>query len=277
MLVLNVRDDAKPITIDRAPALIRSMGTRAYVAEVLTSLAAQIPIDSAIIFCFEKKRPACIQDMATNCSKANLDRTAQKFAHSFSHLDPNANILELEAPESARILFTRTESRDILDQRYWQTCWQSSGVVDRCSFIGGDPNKWWALNLYRERTSGVFSEGELAFLIGMAPLVGPLTQKHLEFQRNRSPPHSQLDMAVKGLEVLTAREQQVCSGIVRGQTAQGIAIDLGIGMTSVITYRKRAYIKLGISTRYELLKACMDQISYNAAQTDEWLEEVPSR
>ena len=41
--------------------------------------------------------------------------------------------------------------------------------------------------------------------------------------------------------------------ILYGLSAAGIAVDLGIGIESVTTYRKRAYRRLGIATQRELL------------------------
>ncbi|MCC7100825.1 MAG: hypothetical protein IT500_14670, partial [Rubrivivax sp.] len=38
-----------------------------------------------------------------------------------------------------------------------------------------------------------------------------------------------------------------------GMTSDGIAVDLGIGLQSVLTYRKRAYAKLGVCGQRELL------------------------
>ena len=38
-------------------------------------------------------------------------------------------------------------------------------------------------------------------------------------------------------------------------TAEAIAIDLGIGQSSVLTYRRRAYHRLGISNIQQLLPA----------------------
>lgn len=258
MLVLEVQNRAKAIPVGRISELIKSVGTKQYGAEVLATLAAHIQVDSAIIFRFERERLPCIQDLATSCSRSNLDRTAQTFVQTFSHLDPNANIIEVQRP-AAQIFFTRTESLDIPDQKYWQTCWQQSGVVDRCSYIAGEPTKWWALNLYRERTTGTFSRDELSFLLDIGPLIGPLTQKHLEFQHAHASLQHQSTIEVRDLGVLTTRESQVCHGIANGQTAEGIAIDLRIGLTSVVTYRKRAYAKLGISSRHELLKMFMHQ------------------
>ena len=52
---------------------------------------------------------------------------------------------------------------------------------------------------------------------------------------------------------LSRREAEVCSRILYGMSSYGIAVDLGIGKESVMTYRKRAYTRLGIATQRELL------------------------
>jgi DNA-binding CsgD family transcriptional regulator len=51
---------------------------------------------------------------------------------------------------------------------------------------------------------------------------------------------------------LTARELDVCSRSLLGMTAEGTALDLDIKISSVVTYRKRAYARLGISSQAEL-------------------------
>lgn len=51
---------------------------------------------------------------------------------------------------------------------------------------------------------------------------------------------------------LTTREVAVCARSVLGVTAEGIAIDLGIKQTSVLTYRRRAYTRLNINSINQL-------------------------
>jgi DNA-binding CsgD family transcriptional regulator len=53
---------------------------------------------------------------------------------------------------------------------------------------------------------------------------------------------------------LTGREIDVCARSLSGMTAEGIALELEIKESSVITYRKRAYGRLGISSRHELFR-----------------------
>lgn len=58
------------------------------------------------------------------------------------------------------------------------------------------------------------------------------------------------------LTVLSERERQVCIGMLAGKKAEIIAEEIGIGASSVVTYRQRAYHKLGISSRGQLFSIC---------------------
>ncbi len=51
---------------------------------------------------------------------------------------------------------------------------------------------------------------------------------------------------------ITPRERAVCIGILTGHTSESIAMNLAISINSVLTYRKRLYEKLGISSQNEL-------------------------
>src|SRR3546814_19363169 len=44
--------------------------------------------------------------------------------------------------------------------------------------------------------------------------------------------------------ILTRREAQVCARVLFGMTSMGIALALGVGEESAMTYRKRAYSRL---------------------------------
>lgn len=57
--------------------------------------------------------------------------------------------------------------------------------------------------------------------------------------------------------VLTPRERAVCARSMAGHAARVIADDLGIAPSSVLTYRQRAYLKLGVSGSGDLIAAVM--------------------
>ena len=53
---------------------------------------------------------------------------------------------------------------------------------------------------------------------------------------------------------LSPREIEVCVRIMLGITSEGIGIDLGISRNTVLTYRKRAYARLNISSQNQLFR-----------------------
>ena len=76
--------------------------------------------------------------------------------------------------------------------------------------------------------------------------------------RTRSLVHTIVGKRVAPFDRLTSREREVCERIVLGYTSIGIGLDLDIAFSSVLTYRKRAYAKLGIGTQNELFALCLD-------------------
>jgi len=56
---------------------------------------------------------------------------------------------------------------------------------------------------------------------------------------------------------LSPREIEVCIRIMLGVTSEGIGIDLGISRNTVLTYRKRAYARLNISSQNQLFRLLM--------------------
>jgi DNA-binding CsgD family transcriptional regulator len=57
---------------------------------------------------------------------------------------------------------------------------------------------------------------------------------------------------MSGWHHLSVREAEVSAHILLGRTHKEIAEASGIGVSSVVTYRQRAYRKLGVSRRRDL-------------------------
>lgn len=55
---------------------------------------------------------------------------------------------------------------------------------------------------------------------------------------------------------LSEREAEVAAGLATGQSQSDIARRFGLSLNSVITYRRRAYQKLGVADRRELQALC---------------------
>lgn len=57
---------------------------------------------------------------------------------------------------------------------------------------------------------------------------------------------------------LSKRECEVCARIVYGMSMKEIARDLGISSETGVTYRKRAFLRLGVANRAELLRRLLE-------------------
>jgi DNA-binding CsgD family transcriptional regulator len=57
---------------------------------------------------------------------------------------------------------------------------------------------------------------------------------------------------------LSGRELDVCARVMTGMTYEGIAVDLGLKLPTVKTYRNRAFERLGIHFRSELVRYYLD-------------------
>lgn len=139
-------------------------------------------------------------------------------------------------------------------------------VCDKLAIRAPRENALFVVSLLRTLESGHFTETIVERVAGQAAILVGLLAKHAALTHNTATDSllasvSIIEQRLARAEVhamaswrLTNRERQVCARILFGITAAGIAIDLGINEYSVDTYRKRAYLRLGVATRHELLR-----------------------
>lgn len=97
-------------------------------------------------------------------------------------------------------------------------------------------------------------------LAGSGAALGAILRKHIESEKalkeKRAGPLSRLDTIQECISECTdlpPRELEVCARILYGISSAGIAVDLAISETTVKTYRKRAYHRLGLGSERELI------------------------
>src|SRR3546814_184165 len=114
---------------------------------------------------------------------------------------------------------------------------------------------------------GQISENDVWRLQDIADLVLSLVARHQDLSLAKPGSFTALaslnriQERILGTKSLSRREGEVCARILYGFSSCGIAVDLGIGKESVMTYRKRAYQRLGIGSQRELLLWYLEQAS----------------
>lgn len=123
------------------------------------------------------------------------------------------------------------------------------------------------LDLFRGPKQAAFDDAELARLTEAARFVASIVGVHATRHRVRQAVSGArrdeiAEQVVKFLGAgLTRREAEVVSRIVMGLRTEAIASDLKIKAATVITFRKRAYAKLGVARQAELFARCVQVFS----------------
>ena len=114
--------------------------------------------------------------------------------------------------------------------------------------------------MLRSSHAGPFTSSDINGVHSIAGTIFALLAKHISITWDGP----NVSVALTSLDEITAcvaacasslprREAEVCSRIVYGLSTVGISLELNISEETVMTYRKRAYQRLGIATQRELL------------------------
>lgn len=259
--------DDRPVPVDvagaaRIVAAIGSPDRTMLAAAVLATLRPRIGVHHCSMMVFEGERSPRLMSGASLQHQWHVFNIASIYARDhFRHDGLQALIGRYPASfEDPPVLVHRQRRRDIGDTAYGADCWDSIGIADRIAvLVRVGRTQSLAVNLYRDRSAGDFADDEVVYVRSIAPLIANCAARHYALDVDgegsvRGAVTDELDELCPGL---TAREREVVQRILDGATTERIAEELHIRPTTVITYRARAYDKLGVATRRELFAAVM--------------------
>lgn len=131
--------------------------------------------------------------------------------------------------------------------------------------LGSKLDSLYCIRILRTTPHQEVSDRQLARLHETADVLISLAARHQDLSVARPTSSSaltsltEIQERILSTKSLSRREGEVCARILFGYSSCGIALDLGIGKESVMTYRKRAYQHLGIGSQRELLLWYLEQ------------------
>ena len=163
------------------------------------------------------------------------------------------------------------------DAGYTARFFTDTGLIDKVSSLLQTRQYTIYCSFYRLTDSGRFDAAEFDDLSQILPILTNLIFKHsrlagLKEKENQPDPiitqvplgrswdasATMLNAQNEVFAQLTDREQQVCLRILQGYSSEAISLDLKVAISTIHTYRKRAYAKLGISSQNELFSLYLE-------------------
>lgn len=241
-----------------APVVV-ALGCSDFAAALLAALNREVRVDHVCLMRFASRKRAPVLESASWRGGTNVPAVQHAYLGGLWRHDP---VLALPVQRGVQVLVQRGAT--IAEPTYRAACYSGAGVSERLSVAVDADNQLIALNLYRLDDSGAFGERDRAAIEAVAPLLAALAVQHAATMGMRLRSRDRADRievasariaAIGG--ALTRREREVLARALVGMTSMGIALDLGIGVASVLTYRKRGYARLGVTSQAELFALCL--------------------
>lgn len=253
------RGNAMPIAVAR---MIEETGGDKFPQVLLHSLTAiGVKPDHCSIFVFDDNLKPSHVGTATEGFGTGAYDASRAYAGQMYHADPLRDLFRNSPSQEITLLRLDVDSID--DTGYRDACFRSIATVDKISIVSRKANRFLTLNLYRCDISGCFQPQEIRHVEHYAPILVALAEKHVQLYSVGNSTVQSIKARIMERVValgakLSQREAEVCTLILLGHTSESISLNIGVGHSTVLTYRKRAYVKLQISSANELFRRCMN-------------------
>jgi DNA-binding CsgD family transcriptional regulator len=190
--------------------------------------------------------------------RADAAVRAERYVHRYHHYDPVFKNLPDDATPG-NIYAQTLHIRSVNHEGYRWLFFEEPNFRSEMSIVRRTELGWDIMKYYLEEDyllpRTVIQLGELTALL--IPIAERHTLNSEGRIRKESRPRAQerlISRLGNRFPTLTPRERQVCAQTILGASAQMIAETLDISPNTVMTYRRRAYKRLGVSSANELVK-----------------------
>lgn len=242
---------ARSVPAEAAAALLDVASGAAAADGLLRAVQAVVPADYLSLVRVRRDQPELLEGSARRPGEASV--VSQCFGIYRRHYYRRDALLPLAA-QLARAPTTgmavlHCRAADFPDAGWRSDIYERERLTDRFSLVHAPlPGQAHAIHLYRDDRLGPLQPDEIDRLLGLAPLLCQAQALAWRAQDRRE----DLDARIAGhtqrlarlAPTLSPRECAVCARIAQGMTVDGIAVDLAVAPSTVVTLRKRAYLKL---------------------------------
>lgn len=182
-----------------------------------------------------------------------VDRRVRLYVDRFYRHDPAVRAIRGIAPGESFV--QRIARSSILPHDYRSRCFDEPGFVEKLTFGWRGERYLIVVSFYGLDGRSEDTLGKLASLASMT--LGVLVRQYAPIDRNDAVETIERRLR-RTFPYLSEREAQICARTILGWPASRIAAGLGVAISTVLTYRQRAYHKAGIAAAAEMIAQILD-------------------
>jgi len=232
---------------DRAAALLEARDPALFAERLLELAHSATGVEELFAYRVGDGAP---QALASSSGLGDVRERADAYARRFHASDPVAAARRAARPGSGFACRIPAEAIEL--GAYRRLCFERPRFAEKICFGWRKPEATTVVTFYARSGGAAPDMAQLGALAQLA--ITGLT-------RNAAPPVPLVEEVERRLAAahpsLTGRERGVCARSLTGETAREIGQALGLSPATVLTYRQRAYQKLGHSKAHDLLAAVM--------------------
>ena len=234
--------------------LIDSVGTGEFPDQLLGSMRDLWGMKFVAVYAFTSDHDTRTRLLlgASQDRRPLVQTNGGEYSLRYAHKDP-ARLAVLRTARGCDEPVSTCVSREELDEPGHRHLLEQERVIDRFAcFFGDSARGWLSLHAMRDQDFGPISEREFSELREFSTVFRSLVSRHIDLDPGGDA-HERIRRGLRSMDArLSVREIDVCALLLSGRSFAGISGDLGLRLSSVQTYRKRAYQKLGVRDMREI-------------------------
>ncbi|HUG25421.1 response regulator transcription factor [Piscinibacter sp.] len=244
--------DSRTVPLWLVTGALERLGTPQLAQGLLTTLQRVMAASHCTIFALEENGRASVISAASSYGDAATETAYEYIRQGFDREDSNLVWLaRKKTPQKAQAWMSFQSAEEVGNPAYRRLCYGENSIRERVSvLLLLEDGRRVAVSFYRGLAFPPFAAADLQFVEQCAPLLLSIVVSHLRRVRGVQPLNTSRDRLLSSLPM---RERQVVAHVLEGKTTNEIAALLNLSSTTVLTYRYRAFTKLGVRTQRDLL------------------------
>lgn len=253
-----MKSDWRPFA-EKLTALTKAEGQSDFLTKAFEFLNEFISVDSCAVFKIAADKTTSAEHLCTfgNLKPDLANLLAQDYISNGFRNDPMVKTA-LTSPH----IKVRHIPGSQYPNNYRSQYFEKAGLIDKVTSIHTTHNEIFLISFYRLQSNDIFDAADFKDLQRLAPIIGgfvlrhsQLTLKNVTYNRSVDEKISLLvNDSTQVFSQLSPQERGVCEALLQGKEEAHMAKIMGISKHTVVTYRRRAYTKLNLSSKSELFK-----------------------